>query len=121
MKRDLNLVREILLWMERQEHANVGSLPEFADYSGEQVGYHAYLAHEAGLIVAAVRETMGQPSPEAIPLHLTFAGHDFLDAARDNTLWAKARNRVLSAGVSFTLDLLKEFLVQAARAPLGLS
>ncbi len=37
-------------------------------------------------------------------------GCDFLDAARSDTLWAKAKTSVIKPSASWTFDLLKEWL-----------
>lgn len=40
----------------------------------------------------------------------TWKGHDFLDAAKDDTLWNKAKEKFLIPGVSFTFDILFQWL-----------
>jgi len=46
---------------------------------------------EAGLIIAIPYETLGQETPIAFPSRLTWAGHDFLDASRDEGRWKTAK------------------------------
>jgi len=41
---------------------------------------------------------------------LTWAGCEFADAVRSDTLWAKAKKEVIKPGISFTFDILKEWL-----------
>lgn len=58
MKRDLNLVRKMLLAI---EEAPTGWAPElsFEGYTQAQVGYHAYLLIDAGLARGSDASTMG--------------------------------------------------------------
>ncbi|WP_172592417.1 DUF2513 domain-containing protein [Nitrosomonas supralitoralis] len=51
MKRDLNLVRNILLCAIEQECEFFGN-PEIEDYSSDQISYHINLMDQAGLVLA---------------------------------------------------------------------
>jgi len=51
---------------------------------------------------------------------LTWAGHDFLDAARNDTVWNSAKEKLISVGGSASLEILKALLVQTAKQLLGL-
>jgi hypothetical protein len=120
MKRDMNLVREILLWATAQEDAGIYRNPTLDGYSESQIAHHVHLMWQAGLVEAANATTNSSGGPAAIIMSVTWAGHDFIDAARDDTIWNKTKNKVLSSGAAFTFDLLKEVLVLAAKGPLGL-
>jgi hypothetical protein len=50
---------------------------------------------------------------------LAWAGHDFLEAARDETPWSKAKEKVMKPGAAFTFDLVKEWLKAEIRARFG--
>ena len=87
MKRDLDLVRKILLDIEAP--AAGSGHAGWARASGEGNGsepealhYHVQLLHDAGLIVAD-ELVPGQWWPERI----TWEGHEFLDLARDDARW----------------------------------
>lgn len=94
MKRDLNLVRDILLWATEQDGAGIGQNPVLPDYSEETIAHHVHLMWEAGLVDAVEITTLDGPGPSAILLSVTWAGHDFIDAARDNTIWNKTKSKV---------------------------
>ena len=53
-------------------------------------------------------------------LRLTWSGHEFLDAMRDDNVWKKVRYHVIKPGVSWTVSLLFEALKNEARIRLGL-
>ena len=120
MKRDMNLVREILLWATAQENAGIYTNPVLPEYTEDQISHHVHLMSQAGLVDAVDITTNSSAGPSALLMSVPWAGHDFIDAARDNTVWNKAKSKVLSSGASFTFDLLKEVLVLAAKGPLGL-
>jgi len=120
MKRDMNLVREILLWATAQESSGVDANPVLPNYTEDQIAHHVHLMWQAGLVDAIDIGTMGDSGPLAMLSSVTWAGHDFIDAARDDAVWNKAKTKVLASGVAFTFDLLKEVLVLAAKGPLGL-
>ena len=75
---------------------------------------------EADLVHGIVRpDARGEPNGTVI-LRLTWAGHEFLDAARNETVWKKAEERVKKSGVDVTISLMKEILNQLLKQSLGL-
>lgn len=120
MKRDINLIREILLWIERSEHGTVNEEPVIDGYSSEQIGYHVHLMGQAGLVTALDITAFGDQSPKALPTGLTWAGHDFLDAVKDDTLWAKAKSIVLKPAAGVAFDVLLAWAKSEAKQRLGL-
>jgi len=115
MKRDLNLVREILLWATEQVNAGFSENPTLQGYTDEQIGYHVHIMEQAGLVAATDSTMLDGPGPSAILRSLTWEGHDFIDAARDDTVWGKVKSKILTSGASFSFGLLKEALVLAAK------
>lgn len=119
MKRDMNLIRRILLEIEK-------SLPTCAKvdlsgiegYTPEQVTYHAVLLHEADLIEAAVQRT--SCGTICIPMDLTWKGHEFLALARDEPRWKKACSMILKRGEDVALLVLEKVLIHLAMEELGL-
>lgn len=110
MKRDMNLIRQILLWTEKQEHAYFSSNPNIEGYTPEQIGYHVYLMGQAGLVQIIDRSAMGMTSPFGIIREVTWAGHEFIDAIKDDALWNKATSTILKEGTSFTFESIKSWL-----------
>ena len=109
MKRDLETIRSILLKAEASSEA-------FRCETPEEI-YNAVLLSDAGLIE-------GRFSPPTLPntatiLRLTWQGHDFLDAARDDTIWSKAKEKFLKPGISWTFSIVFEFLKAEAQRQLG--
>ena len=95
MQRELDLVRQILLDLEAR-----GSYADWLDidieaYSPEQMDYHLELLVEAGFIrIPAADRQLARGHP----LRLTWEGHEFLDAARDEERWQAVRALSVRAG-----------------------
>lgn len=110
MKRDLNLVREILLWANEQKEFAFYANPVLKDYTDDQISYHVYLMEQAGLVIAHNHQTIHDSGPNKILFCVTWDGHDFADAAKNDALWKKAALTILKEGKGFTFDLVKEWL-----------
>ncbi len=121
MKRDMNLIREILLWAENQNHGYAEKNPEIKGYSEEEVGYHVYLMQEAGLVEAIDVGSMGGKSPNASLRNLLPAGHDFIGAIEDSTIWAKAKNTVLKTTPGIALDIFLGWAKNEVSKKIGLT
>lgn len=120
MKRDMNLIREMLLWAEKQEHGFIYENPEIDGYSAEEIGYHAHLIGQSGLAIVHSDTDLSSLSPSAFISSITNEGYEFIDVAKDNNIWAKAKETVLKPGVSMTFSLLFEWLKSEAKVRLGL-
>jgi hypothetical protein len=94
----MDLVRKILLAMEAHPHGFAPDALELDGYSEEQIGYHAYLMGEAGLIESIECTTSDSEGPEALPRSITWQGYEFLEAAREPGRWAEARQILHKAG-----------------------
>lgn len=115
MKRDMDLVRKILTVLEDEGQILETVVVEFDDYSEEEVTYHLVLMVENGLIEGIGVHSFDGPS--VLPRRLTWAGHEFLDAAKDDTRWQKAKDTASKVG-GVTFDLLKQILVDLAKEQL---
>ncbi len=118
MKRDMDLVRQILLEIEAsQETLGVVEL-EIKGYSPDVVSYHVRALDEAGLVEAKDMSGMGEIDWR--PMRLTWEGHEFLEAARDDGLWQKAKQKIGTAAGGVTFDILKSVLYSLLREQIGL-
>jgi hypothetical protein len=55
-----------------------------------------------------------------INMRMTWAGHEFLDAAREDTRWKKAMDIVRDKGRSVTFEVLKALLISLIKTAVGL-
>ena len=110
----MNLIRDIFLAMEA---GNIGTL-EIDERDGQTVAYHVRSLIEAGFISGDYgRDSSGIYASAS---HLTWAGHDFLDAARDQNRWNKAQEIIGDKGGSITFEVLKQLLTSLMQQALGL-
>ena len=118
MTRDLDLIRKMVLAI---EDAQSGWAPEFAidGYTPVQVGYHAYPLIDAGLAKGVDVTKMGGQAPEFLITSLTWAGHEFAEAARDETRWKKTLGIVKEKGGAITFEILKQLLVNLMKGTFG--
>ena len=106
MKRDMDLIRELLMWMEDQPAGYVGKVPDFPGRSSDEVGYHFHLMMQAGLIDGMPIRSLSLSSPMVRPTALTYAGHDFIEHARNDTRWNRAKQVIIETGRSMTVESL---------------
>lgn len=122
MVRDFDLIRAILLRAQQKEPgSDYMSLDFGLGHSKEKVYEHVALLIEAGLVVGHSVPSFGGGISLAEVDRLTWAGHDFVDSLADESIWLKAKEFVLKPAVSFSFDVLKEWLKQEAKTKLGLS
>lgn len=111
MKRNLDLVRDLLLTI--QDLPPDRNVIHIDGIRREVVYEHLYVMHQAGLIEAVVHENGSNFDVMVYPIRLTWAGHEFIDAATSSTRWEMAKNITSQLG-GVTLELMKKVLVSLA-------
>jgi len=113
MKRDMALIRLQLMEVEGEDPK-----PDLSAYTEEQQVFHMALLIEAGLVDGSIiQDSDGFPAT-TLARRLTWSGHEFLDAARNDTTWNKATEKIKSQGISIGFDLLKTVLIETAKGQL---
>ena len=112
MKRDMDLCRRILLEVEKWPTTLEPKGVEIEGYSPDEVSYHSWLLGEEGLIEGCDFTTDGSDVQQFAPTCLTYRGHDFLEHARDDTRWKKAKDKLVSVGGGMTTQTLQYVLNQ---------
>ncbi|MBN2684956.1 MAG: DUF2513 domain-containing protein [Pontiellaceae bacterium] len=120
MRRDMDLIRDIMFKIEESENNLYEPFHVFIDgVDDETVSYHVWLLDDAGLILAENATTCSGYEIDA--KCLTWKGHEFLQSIRDDTVWNKAKEKVLKPAASWSFTLLSEWLKMEASHKLGLS
>lgn len=121
MKRDVDLIRKLLLFFEEKNDPKAVEIPPVDGYDDSTIKSHLVLMHDAGLIrCEPVRSTTSERVVYVIPFELTWEGHDFLQTMRDDTIWKKAKEQVLRPGASWSFEILKEWAKYEIKQRFGL-
>ncbi|NLG39121.1 MAG: DUF2513 domain-containing protein [Fibrobacter sp.] len=110
MKRDMDLVRLILFEVEKNEKWDEWKDIKIEGYSQEEIYYHIMLLNEAGLIEAKILCDGGK----WVPYRLTWNGHEFLDASRNETVWKKVKGIMANKGGSFAFEVVKSLVISVS-------
>tara|TARA_B100002003_G_scaffold241638_1_gene263590 strand:+ start:1590 stop:1967 length:378 start_codon:yes stop_codon:yes gene_type:complete len=123
MKRDLELVRKLLIYLEeKQDPAHRQSADiQIEGYSHAEIGYHLRLLFQAGFIHGeAIRSSSSERLIDVIPFQLTWDAHEFLDASRNDKVWKKVARQAGQNIGSIPFEILKALLLAEARRQVGL-
>jgi hypothetical protein len=119
MKRDMDLVRRILLEVEEKGGDPLGWLDlSIPGYSPEVVSHHVWLLKQARFLTA--QNLSNLEAFDVRPKALTWEGHEFLDAARNDTVWNAAKNQVKGKLGTVPLEIFKALLLKLAMTTLGM-
>ena len=120
VKRDLDLVRTILLTVETSDTDGLERDGlRLEGYDDQVVARHVQLLDEAGYVIASYTE----PDQGGVVLHkigrLTWKGHEFLDAARNDNIWYRVKDGLRTKAASVPFEALTSLLVEATKKWLG--
>ena len=115
MTRDMDLVRELLAFIE--QHHTFGHFIDsktivIEGRSSDEIRYHFQIMSDAGLIHIASNSI-------SLAIGLTWYGHDFLDLSRESDRWKKAKQMMAAAGGA-AFQVWMSLLVKLAAEKLGL-
>lgn len=120
MKREPDLIRILLLYFEAKPNDQVDSCPIIPEYTAQQVAHHLLLMHEAGFLRAEPELTKTGRVIKIHPFSLTWHGHEFLDAARDESLWRKATSIAAAKTGALSFSVLQALLISMTKQQLGI-
>jgi hypothetical protein len=112
MKRDMDILRRVLLSVERNR--------DEAEYDNTE-WYHLELAHQAGLIAGKVYEYQGGGGGRKVmivDMRLTPDGHNFVDLARHDDIWRGVADSIASTVKTASFDVWCELLRNEQRSRL---
>lgn len=128
MKRDFDLIRSLLIEIENCENIEGNYAPminghkidghKIDEHMYTTIEYHLQLLFEAKLIKGTHRNTMMNYS-KLRNVNLTWAGHDFLDSARNDKVWNLAIQKLKDTVGSASIEVLKKVLVSSTLELLG--
>ncbi len=109
MKRDLDIVRGLLIAAERAD----AELDVLAACDGaidpKLTAFHVELMREHGLVDAEVSYDGLLHEPTCVTIsRITWRGYDYLDAIRSSKVWKKAKDAISKAVGDTSLSVVKE-------------
>jgi len=115
MKRDLDLIRKLLLFFEEKETAEHVEVPPIPGYDELTIRYHLVLMYDAGLLrCEPVRSSTSDRVIHVLPFELTWEGHEFLDNVRHDNVWERIRQIVISEGGSLAFGIVNQLATRFA-------
>ena len=112
----MDLVREILIAVEE------GKLDDL-EYDQDQINLHVELMKERGLVDAEITSSSDSVKHKILACsvkRLTWEGHDFLEEARNKSIWEQAKKKCLEATDGLAIELLRGCLIYVAKQKLGI-
>ena len=100
------------------------------DHDTEEFIFHLHLLWDKGLISAEStdiesfgleRVGNGVPLWSVVNLRLTFAGHDFIEALKNENIWAKLKSDFKESGMTTIVDVSKTLLSEYLKKKLGIN
>lgn len=141
MKRDLELIRNILLTLESDDFSQIKrySVDSFipdglsteiksddpranSPYMQEfnRISYHIELLLDEEFIEAESISQMGTTHDNYIIKRLTSRGHDYLDSVRNDTIWTQTKAKLGDLTNSVTLSTITDVAQTLVRQMLGI-
>lgn len=114
MKRDMDLIRNILRFIDASEDDDEISGIEIDGYSHQEIAWHVMLLKEAGIIRAKIVCDADSAIPDEYGIYaITRDGYAFLDAFSNGARWKKAKEFVGDIGdapIQLVIPLFMELL-----------
>jgi hypothetical protein len=128
MKRDLELIRKILLHFEDDEEIKLINYQDILDqkkiqiegYDGGTIVEHLNLLFEANYINGEPEVSKTGRLYAVHPFRLTWEGHEFLDATRNESLFKKAMAISRKKSLNLPVDIFKSLMLKLISGELNL-
>ena len=118
MKRDMELIRMVMLAAEKSKDPYELVDPKFEGHNETEISYHIALLDDAGLLHGQDRSAIGVFRWSAGTL--TWAGHEFVEAIRDESVWQEARKIAGKPDEGTVFEVLKKALTKVLEKRAGL-
>jgi len=120
MKRNMELIIAILFSIEKGIEGDASSIvlptQEFPEI---EITHHVRLLHE-GKLIHALKGYSASAGSAWVPHSLTWQGHEFLDAVRQDTIWNRVRKLAKQSGGRLPIDALFGLAMKELNTKLGL-
>jgi hypothetical protein len=119
MKRDMELVRLLMIYIEKEYKGTPLMISSFLDYDINVIFYHLELINNYGLINAKIDRFFGGGGL-CICRGLTWEGQDFIASIRNDKVWKKVTSTIVDKGIDFTLEIIAKLSAKYTKELIGL-
>ena len=123
MKRDLDLLRAILIKIESLEPSyGIMRLHTFHELCDDDVvlSLHIQLLRDTGFIEVTDSLYADDMVQDFLISRITFAGYDYLDTVRNESIWNEIKQKISTIGGSVSIDVIKSIGVAIVKQHLGI-
>jgi hypothetical protein len=124
MKRDMDLIRSILLALEARDESveanRVHDHLRIAGHDDRVVALHVKLLEDAAFLEADYMTVEGHGIVFARPYRITWQGYEFLAAASNEGAWNSVKTLVKSKSPDVPFSVLQSLLIETAKKAVGL-
>ncbi len=114
MKRDLTLLRDVMLAIESMP----ADTPLRSNFFGERfpntdpydLAEHVHQLIDSRLLEGKVHFNQRQCTPSVNVDRVTTIGHDFIRSVEDDRVWSRVKKEVIDTGKAFTLSMLMDYM-----------
>ena len=110
MKRDMDLIRDILKYIEENISIDSPRSIELPNHSREEISYHLQLLSDAELV--RIEEMSDSGGLDFWVSGLTWNGHEFLEAAKDFKRWEAAKKYLKDKAGALPFSILQNVLLR---------
>lgn len=119
MKRDMELIRRVMLAAEKSKDPYELVDPKFEGHNETEISYQIALLDDAGLLHGQDRSAIGIFRWSAGAL--TWSGHEFVEAVRDEAVWKEALTIAGMTDDGVVFEILQKALMQVLEKRAGLA
>lgn len=114
MKRNMDLIRELLFYIEENYKGDLLIIDTFENYSNAEILYHFELMSQAGLISGKVtRFISGEGIIEC--KGLAWAGQDFLTNIKNESVWKDVKKTAKEKGLDLTINIISTIAAESIK------
>jgi len=118
VKRDMELIRRVMLAAEKNKDPYEVVDPKFEGHNETEISYQIALLDDAGLLHGQDRSAIGVFRWSAGAL--TWRGHEFVEAIRDEAVWKEALAIAGMTDDGVVFEILQKALMQVLEKRAGL-
>lgn len=122
MKRNLDLIRTILLCLEEANPNELLTVSSFVtdEYDEHTISLHIKLLLDCNYIEATPVRYISMQFDDFRISRITSSGYDYLDSVRNENVWTKTKEKISEVGESVSLDVVKKVASSTILTMLGI-